>query len=286
MIDSTAKSGLASQRSTVMRAIENASQKTGANFDYLVKTAQRESNFDPSAKARTSSATGLFQFTDSTWLRMVDRYGEQHGLNVEANAISVSGRKINVEGGVSRNDILALRSDPDLSSRMAAELANENSTILNARIGREPTGAELYVAHFLGPSDAAKLINAARDGGTQSAVEMFPAAAKANPTIFKTKAGGDLTVDQLYAELTKNIAPSSGAYLPSVSSNTTALHAVYRSEQPASSSFVPSGDVAQLASGLMQALFEMQAEVLSNDEKTDEDDAKPRTPFDGGQSDA
>ncbi len=52
-----------------------ASSATGVSFDYLAKTAERESNFNPSAKASTSSATGMFQFLEQTWLGMVKQEG-------------------------------------------------------------------------------------------------------------------------------------------------------------------------------------------------------------------
>src|SRR5262245_64306489 len=98
-----------------MAALRSASAATGADFGYLVKTAQRESNFDPTAKASTSSATGLFQFTSETWLNVLERYGQQHEVKSE---------------GLTREQLLAMRSDPDLSARMAGELAKENAKIL------------------------------------------------------------------------------------------------------------------------------------------------------------
>ena len=51
----------------VTGAIRDAARVTGAGFEYLLNTALRESNLNPNAKARTSSATGLFQFIDQTW---------------------------------------------------------------------------------------------------------------------------------------------------------------------------------------------------------------------------
>ena len=83
MTDSIGATPKALQRAQVMTALRAASNKTGVDFDYLVKTAQRESNFDPSAKASTSSATGLFQFTSETWLNVLDRYGAKHGVKTD-----------------------------------------------------------------------------------------------------------------------------------------------------------------------------------------------------------
>lgn len=167
MTDSIGATPKALQRAQVMTALRAASNKTGADFDYLVKTAQRESNFDPSAKASTSSATGLFQFTSETWLNVLDRYGAKHGVKTD---------------GLSRDDLLDMRKDASLSAAMAGELAGENGKILARKLGREATTAELYTAHFMGPSDAARLIAAARDNKPGVAADMFPAPLWPMPT--------------------------------------------------------------------------------------------------------
>lgn len=187
MTDSIGASPQAIQRAEVMAALKTAAQKTGVGFDYLVKTAQRESNFDPNAKAGSSSATGLFQFTDATWMSMLERYGAKHGVSTD---------------GQSRAELLALRKDANLSSVMAAELAGENGKILAKKLGRTATSAELYAAHFMGPSDAGRMIQAARANKPGDAADMFPSAALANRNVFHGKDGKDLTVAQLYTKLT------------------------------------------------------------------------------------
>lgn len=187
MTDSIGANASTTQRAEVFAALRNASAKTGVGFDYLVKTAQRESNFDPNAKAGSSSATGLFQFTDSTWMNMLERYGPQHGVSTE---------------GKTRSELLELRKDAKLSSVMAGELAGENAKILQKKLGRPATSAELYAAHFMGPSDAARMIEAARNNRPGAASEMFPSAALANHNVFHGKDGASLTSAQLYAKLT------------------------------------------------------------------------------------
>lgn len=187
MTDSIGASPKALQRAHVRAALKTASSATGANFDYLVKTAQRESNFDPSAKASTSSATGLFQFTSETWLNVLERYGAKHGVKTD---------------GLTREQLLDLRKDAGLSATMAGELAGENGKILAKKLGREPTSAELYTAHFMGPSDAARLIEAARANKPGIAADMFPRAALANANVFRDKEGAKLTTAELYTKLT------------------------------------------------------------------------------------
>src|ERR1700752_4798989 len=68
-------------------AIRQAAQSTGISFDYLLTTAKIESNFNPSAQATTSSAKGLYQFIDQTWLGTMKQDGASLGLGRYADAI-------------------------------------------------------------------------------------------------------------------------------------------------------------------------------------------------------
>jgi hypothetical protein len=162
----------------VRAAIQRAADRTGVNFDLLVQTARRESAMNANARAGTSSATGLFQFIDSTWLDMVRRHGASHGLGQYAQALQ-SG----VVDASTRSDILALRTDPELSACMAGELARENAQTLTAQLGRAPSAGELYAAHVLGSGGAARLIQAAAQGANDAAA-LFPREAAANRGIF------------------------------------------------------------------------------------------------------
>jgi hypothetical protein len=161
----------------VRAAIARASRATGVDFSLLVETARRESAFNPNARAGTSSATGLFQFIDSTWLDMVARHGAEHGLGAQSAALKQGA------DAATRREILALRTDPEISARMAAELARENATTLQSRLGRPPSAGELYAAHVMGPAGAARLIEAA-DQDAPSAAAIFPREAAANRGLF------------------------------------------------------------------------------------------------------
>jgi hypothetical protein len=161
----------------VRAAIRRAADATGVDFSLLVETARRESALNPQARAGTSSATGLFQFIESTWLDMVRRYGAQHGLGEQARALQQGADP------ATRREILALRNDPELSARMAAELARENAQTLQARLGRAPNAGELYAAHVMGSGGALRLIEAAQSGAP-SAAAIFPREAAANRGLF------------------------------------------------------------------------------------------------------
>lgn len=169
------------QNTEVQAAIARASVRTGVDFDYLLAQAKLESGLDPRAKAATSSATGLFQFIDSTWTRMVDRHGSKHGMEWADQAIGAGGR---IADPATRAQIMSLRYDADASSLMAAELARENADGLRVTLGREPEPAELYLAHFLGLSGAQKFLGALGANPDQSAVALMPQPARANRPIF------------------------------------------------------------------------------------------------------
>lgn len=166
------------------RLIADAARATGADFDFLMRTAARESNFDPAAQARTSSASGMFQFIEQTWLAMVARHGERHGLGDMAASVREAGGRYVVDDPQRRREILDMRFDPQTASLMAGELTAENAAILRSATGREPTTGELYAAHFLGPSRAARLIETAATNPQTPANAMFPDAAAANRPVF------------------------------------------------------------------------------------------------------
>jgi hypothetical protein len=189
--------------SRITNAIRDAARATGASFEYLLKTALRESNLDPAAKATTSSATGLFQFVDQTWLETVKHANPALGYSRYADAIvqTSSGRYV-VPDPAMRNEILQLRNDPSASAAMAAAFTHRNAEILTARLGRKPTDGELYLAHFLGPSGAGQLITAAFAAPQTKAADLFPDAARANRSIFYSRTAGPRSAAQVYALLT------------------------------------------------------------------------------------
>ncbi|MCP8940361.1 lytic transglycosylase domain-containing protein [Alsobacter sp. SYSU M60028] len=189
-------------QSPVLDAIRGGSERTGADFDYLMKTAQRESSLDPQARASTSSASGLFQFVEQTWLGLVKGTGAQHGLSGFAGAIAEtrSGR-YEVSDPATRAQILALRGDPAVASVMAGELTRRNEASLAAALGRAPTQGELYIAHVLGASGGADLIRRAAANPGASAAAAFPEAAQANRAIFFDKSGRPRGVGEVHSLL-------------------------------------------------------------------------------------
>ncbi len=187
-------------RARVQNAIATASAATGVDFSYLFHQAKIESGFNPEAKAATSSATGLYQFIEQSWLGVVRKHGAEHGLGWAADAIGEgSDGKLQVSDPQARQAILALRQDPEVSATMAAEFASDNKAVLERRLGRDVESVDLYLAHFLGPAGATRFLKGMDANPAASAAAVLPAAARANPSIFYDKAGAPRSFGEIRA---------------------------------------------------------------------------------------
>ncbi len=174
----------------VQAAIGRAAQATGTDFDYLLAQARLESGLDPAAKARDSSAAGLYQFIDATWRETLTKHGDEHGLGWAAQALDDPAR---------RAEIMALRFDPAAAATMAGELAADNRAALTAATGREPGPTELYLAHFLGAEGATRFLRAEQADPSAAAAALLPKAAAANRGIFYRPDGGARSLGEVHA---------------------------------------------------------------------------------------
>ena len=177
--------------SAVTGAIRQASQTTGTSFNYLLATAQVESGLNTLAGAATSSAKGLFQFIQQTWLATMKQAGPALGYGRYADAITqTASGQYQVSDPALRSEILNLRTDPAANAAMAGAFTQSNAATLSDRLGRSPSEGELYIAHFLGAGSAARLINLAASNPNAKAADIFPEAAQANSPIFYDRATG------------------------------------------------------------------------------------------------
>ncbi|HEX7943684.1 MAG TPA: lytic transglycosylase, partial [Phenylobacterium sp.] len=120
-----------------------------------------------------------------TWLRSLAKWGARHGRPLEARWVRFdrSGRAY-VPNPAQARAVFALRYDPDLSARMAAELARENATVMAGALSRPVGPRELYAAHLLGLQGALRLIRAAEATPDLPAADLLPEAAASNARLF------------------------------------------------------------------------------------------------------
>src|ERR1700719_3961460 len=143
--NATATPGVDTARARVAGAIKQAASSTGVSFEYMLTTAKMESDFNPTAGASTTSARGLYQFIEQTWLGTVKEGGSQLGYGQYADAISktASGEYV-VQDASMRRSIMKLRDDPVASSAMAAIFTQSNSFQLTGKNGRYQNDADTY----------------------------------------------------------------------------------------------------------------------------------------------
>lgn len=173
----------------LVKRIRRASRAAGVDFGYLMAQAAQESGFRPDAKARTSSASGLYQFVEGTWLDLMRRHGAKHGVAADA----------------SRSELLALRDDPALSAAMAAEYARDNKATLETALGREAGRGELALAHFLGPGGATRFLEGLAASADTKAATLLPEAASANRAIFFGHDGTPRSIGEIWQDFSQRV---------------------------------------------------------------------------------
>lgn len=227
----------------IASAIQNASAKTGVDFSYLLQQAKIESSFKADAKASTSSATGLYQFLDKTWLSMVDKHGDKYGLSDITN----------------KKQILDLRKNPEICSLMAAEFASDNKDYLEKCTGKSVGSTELYMAHFMGANGASKFLNAMDKNPNETGATLFPDAARANKNVFYDGAGKPRSLEQVYAFFDKKFEIKSDTIGCAISTNNT-LH----TPPPADDSATANVLAAMALQGAPQGIQQRNAPLYSN----------------------
>ena len=208
----------------VLASIQKASANTGVDFSYLMAQASRESSFDPSAKASTSSATGLYQFVEQTWLGTFKEHAADYGYaDLAASITKRSDGRYAVADPQARKQILYLRRDSSLNAAMAAELASDNKTKMEAALGHPVTATDLHLAHFLGLSGALRFIRKLDSEPSTTGASLFPRAAAANNSVFYDENGHARTVSEIYTCMNNSITSDQQAFasLENTSAGTT-----------------------------------------------------------------
>lgn len=200
---------------TIGGAISAASGMTQGrvSVSYLTRMTGRESNYDPNAKNPSSSATGLTQFTEGTWLEMVRNYPEQMGLERGA-----SQRQLATPEG--RAELLKLRTDATMSIKAGALYADQNAKVFQQTFGSAPTDTDLYLMHFLGGGGGPAFLRQLRADSTSP---IFPTGnftsdqIAANKSVFYKANGEPRTFGEVYRNISSSFTGSQSAAQHSLS---------------------------------------------------------------------
>jgi hypothetical protein len=191
----------------LVHSILKAAHVTGVDPVYMMTLADVESSLSPDAKAPTSSAKGLFQFIDRTWLEIVQLHAADYGFAAVSDAVkTVDGDPVVAEKD--REWVMNLRTDPYFSALMAGELIKDVERALFTQGERELAEAELYLAHFLGATSAVRFLEVLDQDPDMKASKLFPKAAKANAGLFMEGKGRNrrpVSVAELYNKIDSKI---------------------------------------------------------------------------------
>ena len=230
----------------VRAAIAKAASSTGVDFRYLYDQARTESGLNPQAKAATSSAAGLFQFTKQTWLQILKTHGADHGASWATNVIERDGSRLKVSNPTQQAAIDNLRLDPEFSSMMAAEFAQDNKGRLEDGLGRAVDPTELYLAHFLGSAGAVKFLTAYDANRDAAAAPLFPAAAAANRSVFYGPDGAPRSLQDIRANFADKLSGGIEPALSTLPPLTPVQHWVQNRRSVVESSPAPALEMAAM----------------------------------------
>jgi predicted nucleic acid-binding Zn-ribbon protein len=189
--------------SGVLAAIRLGSMHTEVDFSFLMELAAAESSFNPLSRARTSTAAGLYQFKDTTWLESVRKYGDKYGIGMYASQVEEvvdskgKARPVIHDPAVLRH-VLKLRHNPRIAALLAAEYVKKNMQRLLYSLDRKPGRTELYLTHFLGASGAISFLKAFYEDPDRIAHDIFPSAASRNKSIFRKRDSKPRTLAEIY----------------------------------------------------------------------------------------
>ena len=197
---------------TFVKALQSVEQDMKVDPHLLLSIALTESSFNSKARNHHSSARGLLQFTNVTWLTVIRDFGARHGFAQYAASITTDrDGHLTVKKPRIRRAILALRDDPVLETLMTAERLQQERGSFEARLGRPARAADLYFLHLLGPAGAVHFLSELSENSNASSVETVGSVAVPNAGLF-IKNGEPMSVSQAYANIQRTLDDQATRY--------------------------------------------------------------------------
>ena len=239
-VSNLGRAALGKPTDDVLAAIKKASDKVGVDFGYMMAMAGQESGFNPTIKAKTSSATGLYQFIDSTWNGMVQKYGQQFGIKPGD------------------------RTDPYAQAVMGALYTKDNGDIIKGVLGRDANPTELYMGHFLGGGGVKNFLKGmkANPNDTPATMKGYEAAASANKPIFYDN-GRPRTFQEIYDVMYKKVGAKATTYAQEYSQKATQL--AQANPGDGTKTGIKTAMLGGFLSGMPTLVGERQPEILGPD---------------------
>lgn len=169
--------------------ITAASSMAQVNVKTMAVFAAVESGFRPHAEAKSTTATGLYQFTQDTWTRLIARYGNYYGIKSDTPM-----------------------TDARANALLAAEFLKHNESQIKTVKKGAINNTDLYLAHLLGTSGAKRFIRAQNDKPNQKAATLFRTAAKNNAALFYDEDAKARTLAGVYRHITRMLADKTKAF--------------------------------------------------------------------------
>lgn len=191
-------SGYEGMRGTIVAA----SKLVGVDENLMLKTAAIESDFSGNAGTSTTSAKGLYQFTNDTWKDMIGRHGKKYGYDATTSPM-----------------------DPKASAIMAAHYFKDNVKSISGSTNRPIGVTEAYISHLLGPGGAKKFFKELDNNPNATAAQVLPDAAAANTSIFYN-GNTPRTIGEVYQEIANRINAKARKYGITDSGTLTASNSI------------------------------------------------------------
>ncbi|MCK5374723.1 MAG: hypothetical protein KAJ40_05520 [Alphaproteobacteria bacterium] len=201
---------------SLIDTLYNVTQETGVSFELLVIKAMIESNLGENIVAQNSTARGLFQYIESTWLSLIKSYGGKIGYASYADALKydlIAKRYVIVSerNNFSRHDILNLRYDTRITTLIKAyQILDEQAAIEKCTKGQVPTITDHYIVHMMGLPLAELFFKLKNSNSTIIPARlkngMFNNAIAQNPSFFFDKRGNALNAPQIYNRFAETTA--------------------------------------------------------------------------------